>query len=118
MTTYTLDDHAKAKEALELLRSKRSAYSGNNPNKFRADIETAKARLSDIESTLKEAGILQRTPTEQRDSLLDKAFPEARSKEVVEWQGKRFKKIYTPAGKSLSGKTVLKWNTHWEELAD
>ncbi|WP_295929789.1 hypothetical protein [uncultured Xanthomonas sp.] len=118
MTTYTLDDHVKAKEALELLRSKRSNDSGNNPNKFRTEIETAKARLLDIESTLKEAGILQRTATEQRDHLLDKAFPEARSREVVEWQGKRFMKRYTAASKSLSGKTVYRWNTHWEELTD
>ena len=60
MSSYTLEDHARAAEALSLLRAKENNYSGNNPNKFRADIERARATLIAIELALKEDGTLQR----------------------------------------------------------
>lgn len=116
MSSYTLEDHAKAVDALTLLRAKEDNYSGNNPNKFRADIERAKTHLASVECALKEAGVLQRSPSEVRDAELDLAFPDAQSKEVVTWQGRQFIKRFTPTGKSLSGKTPLGWTSHWEEL--
>lgn len=99
-----------------MLRAKEDNYSGNNPNKFRADIERAGAHLVTVRLALKESGILQRSPAEVRDAELDLAFPDAKSNEVVSWQGKRFVKRYTATGRSLSGKTVLGWATHWEEV--
>ncbi|MEA9705213.1 hypothetical protein [Xanthomonas campestris] len=116
MSSYTLEDHARAAEALSLLRAKENNYSGNNPNKFRADIERARATLIAIELGLKEDGTLQRTPEEDRDAQLDLAFPNAQSKEVVTWQGKHFMKCFTPTGKSLSGKTVFGWKPYWKEF--
>lgn len=116
MSSFTLDDHAKAVEALASLSARRDNYSGNNPNKFRADIESAKARLAAIELSLKRVGVLQRSPAEERDAELDLAFPNAQSKEVVTWRGRQFIKRFTPTGKSLSGKTPLGWTSHWEEL--
>ncbi|MCC8496246.1 hypothetical protein LN451_20510 [Xanthomonas hortorum pv. gardneri] len=116
MNSYTLEDHANAVEALSLLRAREENYSGNNPNKFRADIARARAHLAAVELALKEDRVLQRTPAEERDAELDRAFPDVRSKEVVTWQGKQFIKRFTPTGKSLSGKTVLGWSAHWEEL--
>ena len=110
MSSYTLEDHARAAEALSLLRAK------ENPNKFRADIERARATLIAIELSLKEDGTLQRTPEEDRDAQLDLAFPNAQSKEVVNWQGKHFMKCFTPTSKSLSGKTVFGWKPYWKEL--
>lgn len=116
MSSITLDDHAKAVEALASLSAKQDNYSGNNPNKFRADIEAARARLAAIELSLKRGGVLQRSPAEERDAELDLAFPNAQSKEVVTWQERQFIKRFTPTGKSLSGKTTLGWTSHWEEL--
>ncbi|MDV3514690.1 hypothetical protein [Stenotrophomonas sp. C1657] len=115
MSSFTLEDHAKAVDALASLSRKENNYSGNNPNKFRADIEHARARLATIELALKRAGVLPRTAAEERDAELDLAFPDAQSKEVVKWQGKQFIKRFTPTGKSLSGKTALGWKSHWEE---
>lgn len=40
MTHYSLEDHAQAISALALLKEKWENYSGNNPNKFRADMES------------------------------------------------------------------------------
>lgn len=115
MSSFTLDDHAKAVEALASLSARRDNYSGNNPNKFRADIEHAQARLATIELALKRAGVLPQSAAEERDAELDLAFPDAQSQEVVTWQGKRFVKRFTPTGRSLSGKTVLGWKSHWQE---
>ncbi|OAD82127.1 hypothetical protein ATN89_21805 [Comamonas thiooxydans] len=116
MPLYTLEDHIAAKASLDSLNAKWDNYSGNNPNKFRADIEAAKARLYSIETALKANGLLARTPKEERNASLDAAFPNAQSREVVEWNGKRYMRRFTPVSKSLSGKTVNAWNKHWEEL--
>jgi len=40
---YTLDDYAAAKATLAEHQRKYENYSGNKPEKFRADIESAKA---------------------------------------------------------------------------
>lgn len=118
MTHYSLEDHAQATSALAQLKEKWENYSGNNPNKFRAAMESAKAKLLTISTELKAAGLLERNPAEERDALLDAEFPAARSKDVVTWEGRRFMKRFSPAATSLSGKTVIAWNTYWEELVE
>ncbi|OHX25403.1 hypothetical protein BHL63_13415 [Xanthomonas alfalfae] len=74
MTKYTLNDHAKAVLDLARLNEKWENYSGNNPNKYRADIEAAKATLARVERALKDTGVLPRTAQEERDAALDKAY--------------------------------------------
>lgn len=118
MTDYTLSDHAKAVQDLARLNEKWENYSGNNPNKFRADIEAAKATLARVERALKDTGVLPRTAQEQRDAALDKAYPNALTRQIVEWEGQRFQKRYTPVATSRSGKTVLEWKGFWVPLAD
>ncbi|WP_326543994.1 hypothetical protein [Pseudorhodoferax sp.] len=116
MPLYTLDDHTAAKANLDSLNTKWDNYSGNNPNKFRADIEAAKAKLHSIETELKANGLLARTATEERNASLDAAFPNAQSREIVEWEGRKYMRRFTPVSKSLSGKTVNAWDIHWEEV--
>ncbi|MFW3175368.1 hypothetical protein EX530_11925 [Xanthomonas phaseoli] len=118
MTNFTIDDHKQALQALALLEARWEKYDGNNANKYRADIEAAKAKVAEITESLKSFGLLPRSPEEERNALLDSAFPDARSKEIVSFQGKRFMKRFTPAAKSLSGKTVYAWNSFWEEVAE
>lgn len=113
---YTLDDHAAAMATLAELQRKWDNYSGSNPEKFRADIESANAKLHLIETELKALGVLERTPTEVRDVELNNAFPNARSKQVVEWNGKKYIRRFQPVGKSLSGKSVKAWHKFWEAL--
>lgn len=115
---YTLTDHSNAKAELEALEAKWENYSGNNPNKFQADIAIARANLHSIEAELKQTGGLARTPAEQRDALLDEEFPNARSKQIVEWQGKKYMRRFSPVSTSLSGKTVKAWHKYWEEVAE
>lgn len=116
MPPYTLDDYAAATAELEALNTKWEDYSGNNPNKYRADIEAARAKLNSIEIELKESGLVLRTATEERDALLDAAFPNAKSREVVEWQGKKYMCRFSPVSTSLSGKSVNAWHKYWKEI--
>lgn len=117
MTSYTLDDHLQATQKLELLHEKWENYSGNNPNKFRADIEASKAEVYRIEQALKEAGLLKRTAEDERDAALDAAFPNAASRQIVEWEGQRFQRRYTPVATSVSGNTVREWKGYWTQLS-
>ncbi len=114
MTERTLGDYAAAKAKLDALNERWDNYTGNNPGKYRADIEEAKAQLQSIEAELKAVGLLARTATEEIDAILDAAFPNAKSREVVEWQGKKYIRRFTPAAKSLSGKSVKGWVKYWE----
>jgi len=114
---YTLAEYSEAKAKLEALKARWENYSGNNPNKFQADIAIAKAELHSIEVELKKAGELAQTPSEKRDVLLDEAFPNARSRQVVDWQGKKYMRRFSPVSTSLTGKTVKAWKKYWEEVA-
>lgn len=112
---YTIEDHAVAKAMLESLNQRWENYDGNNPNKYKADIAAARAALHSIEESLKQTGLLPRAEIEERDLQLDKAFPNAQSKQVVEWQGKRYVRCFSPVSTSLSAKTVKAWRKYWEE---
>jgi len=45
MTKRTLEDYAAARAKLEALNEKWDNYTGNNPNRYRANIEEAKAQV-------------------------------------------------------------------------
>lgn len=47
---------------------------------------------------------------------LNEKFPNARSRDTVEHEGKKYVKRYAPEQMSNSGKTVRKWRTWWEPL--
>ena len=114
---HTLAEYEAAKAELEALHRQWESYSGNSPDKYRASTNTARANVHLIESSLKATGQLQRSPKEELNQLLDLAFPNAASRQIVEYQGKRYVKRFTPIGKSLSGKTVKAWNAFWDEVA-
>lgn len=118
MTTYSLEDLAEAKAELQIQNARWENYSGNNPNKFYTQIEEAKLKVYLIETELKQSGLIQLSPNEARDALLDEAFPNAKSKEIVDWQGKKYKKCFSPVSKSRSGKTVYGWRKYWREVTN
>lgn len=116
MTTYSLDDLAEAKAELKMQNARWENYSGNNPNKFHTQIESARLKVHLIEAELKQSGLISLSPMEARNAMLDAAFPNAKSKEIVDWQGKKYIRRFSPLSKSLSGKTVKAWSKFWEEL--
>lgn len=110
---YTIDDLEQATAALALLQKRWENYDGNNPNKYRASIADAQARVATIEASLKASGEIPLTDHEVLERDLDRAFPEARSREIVEHEGKRYQRRFSPVSKSLSGKTVKAWHKSW-----
>lgn len=113
---HTIDDYKAAKAASERLNQQWGNYTGNKPDKYRASIAAAAARVRSIEAELKALGLIDRTPQEELEHRLDSTFPNARSKQVVEVEGRRCVLRFTPLGKSLSGKTVTEWGKSWEEV--
>lgn len=92
-------------------------YSGNNPDKHRAEIEHARAAVVALKRQCQAAGLLPMSDAERLSAELDRQHPDARSKTVVQYEGAFYWKRSFPAARSKSGKTVLAWETHWEKLA-
>jgi|CXWL01.1.fsa_nt_gi hypothetical protein len=113
---YTLEGYEKAKAGLKELTDLFDRYSGNNPDKYQADIKMAWSKLRIIEAYLKEAGILPLNDQERLELKLDKAFPGAMSKQIVEFDGKRYQRRFFPLEKSRSRKTVREWGKSWVEV--
>jgi hypothetical protein len=118
MTFYTLDDLNAATTALDAILSKWDRYSGNNPDKFSAKIADVKVRVHEITVALKASGVVARTEDEERDHQLDLAFPSARSKQIVLWNGNRYERVFTPVATSLSGTSVKAWAKTWRQAGD
>jgi hypothetical protein len=92
-------------------------YSGNNPDKYQADIRRARADVRNIEERMKASGEIPRTAEEELHHRLDLAFPKASSKQVVAFDGKQYMRTFRPLAKSNSGKTVKEWGKYWSEVS-
>ena len=115
--TYTLEDLEQARAELQKHSDRFDRYSGNNPNKYRSDIDMAKMNVEVIVSSLKASGVLPKSEQELLDERIDAAFPKARSKDIVEYEGRKYQLRFWPKRKSRSGKTVKEWDRWWELLA-
>ena len=115
---YTLEDYENAKAELARWNERGNNYTGNNPDKYQADIKAAARKVREIEQFLKDAGVLELTEKEHLEKELDRAFPNAQSKEVVEYNGKRYRRRFFPLEKSRSGKTVKEWAKSWEPVEE
>jgi hypothetical protein len=110
---YTVEDYEKARVELHRWQELWGNYSGNNPNKYQTDIRDAGRRVREIEQYLKDAGIFERNESEQLEIELDRMFPNAQKREVVEYNGKKYRREFWPLEKSRSGKTVKAWGKSW-----
>jgi hypothetical protein len=72
----------------------------------------------EIERYLKDLGVLELTDKEKLEKELDRAFPDAQSKEVVEYNGKKYMRRFFPIEKSRSRKTVKEWGKSWEPVKE
>lgn len=113
---YTLEDYENARTELARWNERGDNYMANNPNKYQADIRDAVRKVREIKQYLKDEGILERTESEKLEKELDRIFPNAQTKEVVEYNGKKYQRRYWPFEKSRSGKTVKEWSKSWFPL--
>ena len=114
----TLEELEEAHRELASWTERFDKYSGNNPSKYQSDISAARQRVRDLENDLKAAGILPRSTQEQLESELDHAFPNAKSKQVFEYQGRKYRRRFWPLERSNSGSTVSQWGRGWELVED
>lgn len=106
---YTLED-------LEREKKWDSGFGPNNPRAVSRELHEHAMRLREIEDYLKQTGTIEYTKQEKIDAELDKLYPDARSKTVVEYNGGKYKIKYFPRDKSNSGKTVYEWGHTWVPL--
>jgi len=116
--THTIDDLQAAKADLERLTERDSMDTSGNPEKYHTRIAAARRWVYEIEKALKSAGALPRTEHEEMEFKLDKAFPAARSREIVEFEGMRFQRRFRPLTKSRSDKTVSTWDAYCINLSE
>jgi hypothetical protein len=113
---YTLTDLETARAAYQAIEDRWADYSGNNPNKFHSQRRDASARVREIESELKQTGLLPYSPEELSTQELDRLFPDAESRSVVEHEGRFFQIRYSPNGLSRSGNVMGGYSHAWHEL--
>ncbi len=116
---YTIEDLNKANAELDEVAERWSAaYSSSRPNPLDAEAKAATEKVRQIEEDLKRRGILPYTEHELLEETLDEAYPNAQSREVVLYNGKRYRRRFYPLEKSKSGKSVRQWKKAWEPLYD
>ena len=113
-----IEEHEAAKVRLAALQERWANYSGNNPDKYRSELREAQEHLAAIEAELKRLGFLSMTDAERLDTALDRAFPNALSKQIVTFEGARYQRRFYPATRSNSGKSVRSWDATWKILTD
>ena len=117
--TYTVDDMVAAQAELDQAQQRVDDYDGNNPNKHRASLDRARLKLQLVVSDLQRRGIIPKpepTAKQRLSQILDEKFPNARSRDEVEHEGKCYRLRFAPARMSRSRKTVTEWSRWWEEV--
>ena len=113
VSVYTLADLENARRELERWQERWADSSSNNPDKHEGAIRAARRLVREIEDALKDAGTIPLTEQERLEQELDRIFPSARSQEVVEFEGRRYQRIFFPLEKSRSRKRVTAWGQEW-----
>lgn len=115
--TYTLEDLEQARVELRAHSDRFDRYSGNNPNKYRSDIDLAMMKVESIEASLKASGVLPKSEQELLEERIKAAFPKADNKDIVEFEGRKYQLRYWPKRKSRSG-AVKEWAHGWKLLEE
>ena len=117
MKRNDIDALARAQAQLTLVEERFANYDGNNPGKWRAHINVLRSTGRALEESLKTNGLFPLSEAETLWRRLDAAYPKARSRQVVEFEGRGYRCRFVPLEMSRSGKTVKEWSRTWE-IAD
>lgn len=112
MTSPTLDDLKAAQAELEAMSARLDNYDGGNPNKHVTSVRLAREKVNRLTRELKASGLVERTEQEKFEARLDAAFPSARDKDEVEFEGAHYVRWARPTTYSLSGGPMT-WETGW-----
>jgi hypothetical protein len=67
----------------------RATTQTSNPDKYQTDIRDAARKAREIKQYLEDVGLLERSYKEKLERELNRIFPNAQSKEIVEHNGKK-----------------------------
>jgi hypothetical protein len=112
----TLQDLKQAQVDLALWDDRWANDTSGNPDKHFSKRQAARSRVRALTAKLKAQGDLPMTDHERLCATLDRVHPKARSGEVVEHDGLRYRRRFFPEEKSRSGKTVTEWGRTWEAV--
>lgn len=110
---YSLDDLVQAKAELEHWNNAFANDSSNNPNKYQAQRRDAGSKVRRITEILKDSGVIEKTEVEKLNDELDRLYPNARSKSIVNYNGNKYQIKYFSVVVSRSRKTVKEWGHKW-----
>ncbi|MGX9352813.1 hypothetical protein ACS3QZ_16570 [Shimia sp. W99] len=113
---YTLTDLDEARKNQNYWNTRFADNRSNNPNKYYAERRDASRLVRIIEKELKASGKLPLTAQELLEKKLDEAFPYAKSKQIVVFEGRRYQRKFWPLETSRSRKTVKEWGRGWVDL--
>ena len=113
---YSLDDLQKAKDELEYWNERFANDSSSNPNKHSSQIKSSRAKVREITEFLKSSGVIELTDKEKLENSLNNAFPNARSNQVVQFNGVEYKRKFFPLEWSNSRKTITVWGKRWDRV--
>jgi hypothetical protein len=109
---YTLADLEEAR--------RRDTTDRANPRRVMREIYEINENVERIREALIEQGDIVPPPEEVErrriNAALDQLYPDARSKSVVEFEGAKYTRRYSPKRLSNSGKTVWEWRAWWEKV--
>lgn len=114
---YNERDLLKAREELAYWSEKSNSYSGNNPEKYHADLRYARSRVRLIEANLNKVDKIPLSADALLCQTLDTEYPNAQSNQIVEYNGRKYKRKFHPISKSRTGKTVMVWSKSWEDVS-
>lgn len=112
----TLEDLKQAEQEREHLDESWANDTSGNPDKYFARRQAARRRVRALTAQLKVQGDLPMTEHEQLCAAIDAQNLNARSGQVVDHEGRRYRRRFFPEEKSRSGKTVTEWGQTWEAV--
>ena len=112
---YTLEDLERARAELQRCIDALDRSSANEHHQLSIHIRDASRKVREIENDLRKQGLLGLSREQMLQAELDQAFPCAQHREIVEYQGKRYRCRFFPEQLHRSGWAVKKWGKFWEE---
>ena len=112
----TLADLEAVKAELAQWQDRFANDRSNNPNKHRSSIRSASDKVAAIEAALKASGDMPRTEKNELEVRLDAAFPNAKSRQIISFEGKRYQRRFTPARMRNSRRSMTQWDKWWDDL--
>lgn len=105
---------AQARQELAIWQERVENCMSNNPDKHRLNLTQAKIKVIVLVEKLKAKGLIPYTEQDLLEIELDRLFPNAKEKAVVQYQGQSYIRRITVLQRTRSRKNVVAWNTSWE----